>query len=137
MCFRATSGSKRVSGSTLFKLIKDGLSIRSDFEIQRGLRYFGARSFLVNFRSKRIVVMMCRHRGDEWIISLGSLEGKSLFGDFYVDIPEIREISAAVHDILVGASEIDSIRWYFEGRQSQTRGVASSEELPWDTWCPD
>lgn len=139
VCFRMTSGLRRVRGSELLKLMKDGLSVQSKFEVKRFIRYFGARSLLVNFRSKRIIVMVGRSKyaNDEWIISIASLEGNSLFGDFYINIPELREISACVHQILVSASEIDRIRWYFEGRRSKTCGFSSSDELPWDTWSPD
>lgn len=137
-CFRVASGST-VGGRELLIALRDVVSLQSGILPIKMAGLFHANSLIVKVEDKLFSVVLVRSKYDsaEWVLSVGSLDGKSIFDSFLKNIPQLLKLSKCVHNFLAKNHEISDVRWYFEGRSSQSQAVTVPEDLPWDTWSPN
>ncbi|MFL6604742.1 MAG: hypothetical protein ACJ8R9_25875 [Steroidobacteraceae bacterium] len=77
-----------------------------------------------------------KYEGDEWILIVGPLEGPGLLDRLLgrkpiSEVPDLMLTCREIHGMLTAISSITAVRWYFEGRNTQSAAVATADELPW------
>jgi hypothetical protein len=77
-----------------------------------------------------------KYEDAEWVLLVGPSQTPGLVdllrGRKPVDYsPELLRVCREIHTALTGIPGITAVRWYFEGFNSQTAAVATTDELPW------
>ena len=67
---------------------------------------------------------------------MGPLEGPGLLDRLLgrkpiSKVPELTLTCREIHQVLTAIPGISAVRWYFEGRKTQSVAVATPDELPW------
>ncbi len=106
------------------RVIKTGFLAPLAVELPAGEKTFSA------------VLGRSKYEDDEWILIVGPLEGPGLLDRLrgrrpISEVPELMRTCREIHQMLAAISGITAVRWYFEGRDTQSEAVATPDELPW------
>lgn len=89
----------------------------------------GAKTFLA-------VLGKSKYGAGEWILIVGPPRGPGLLDRLLgrkptSEVPELVLTCRQIHGMLTAIAGITAVRWYFEGRNTQSEAVATADELPW------
>ena len=106
------------------RVIKTGFLAALAVELRAGAKTFSA------------VLGRSKYEDGEWILIVGPLKAPGwmdrLVGRKPIsEVPELMLTCREIHGMLTAISGITAVRWYFEGRNTQSAAVATADELPW------
>jgi hypothetical protein len=106
------------------RVIKAGFPAPLAVELRAGAKTFSA------------VLGRSKYEDGECILIVGPLETPGLLGRLLgrkpiSEVPELMLTCQEIHEMLTAISGITAVRWYFEGRKTQSAAVATADELPW------
>jgi hypothetical protein len=108
----------------LARVIKTGFLAPLAVELRAGAKTFSA------------VLGRSKYEDGEWILIVGPLKAPGLLDRLLgrkpiSEVPELMLTCREIHQMLTAISGITAVRWYFEGRNTQSAAVATPDELPW------
>jgi hypothetical protein len=139
-CFRYASAPIANAHDELLRMLADHLGAR--FVSARLIRSPLSGAVVIEVQTGpmpglMVLLRRSKYGNDEWLVVIGAERLRDLpgllLGQNLADFsPELIEMCREIHAVLISVSGITDIRWYLEGRSSQSAAVTAPEELPWD-----